>query len=544
MLVVSVRERGKEEHPFTFDKDTIVIGRLRVNDVILPKRNISKKHATLELVNGEVRLTDMGSTNGTYLNGKRISESVVVESPDKIFVGDYIIQIRQEDSKSAIDGKVVPLDTPSPELESRSTMQDLDGAMLEAELDKLGMDAADMGAPKTQEIDSDEIQSVSTEALEPPEPAPEVEDELAFMETGTESDDEAHAVFEESADLEVEVAEASSEGLEEELFEVPLEEEPEEESPLFEEPPPSAADIVRTTDMPVVDLIHEDDDLDRDGEIDLGPMAALLENPALRDALFAPDGAVVARDHEGALIEDAQGFADADELADFAERLAGFEGAELGVVSRRLPGMDGWISLVFPPVASGGMVAALRRGDHGPVPISSLVKTVLTKDRAKKFVQALTRGGTVLITGPQTDAMTTLLAAGIGQLPGKPRYVALGAGVPRLGGDTDRERVEMGLDYAVEEPEAFMEALEFLQPGWIVAGPCSGRSLLALLSISVTAQVPLLATVRLADPGSLSGLLTFADRREGGALGGEGVAGMLELAKPLILSMGDDGKVN
>jgi len=195
-------------------------------------------------------------------------------------------------------------------------------------------------------------------------------------------------------------------------------------------------------------------------------------------------------------------------------------------------------------VASEGIVAALRRGAHEPVPISSLVKTAMTKSRAKEFVQALTGGGTVLIAGRRTDAMTALLAAGMGQLPGKPRYVAIGTGVPRLGGDMDRERVEMGLDYAVEEPEAFMEALELLQPRWIVAGPCSGRSLLALLSISVTAQVPLLATVRLADPDSLSDLLTFTDRREGGALGGEGVAAMLELVRPLILSMGEDGKVS
>ena len=540
MLVVSVRERGKEEHPFTFDKDTIVIGRLRVNDVILPKRNISKKHATLELVGDEVRLTDMGSTNGTYLNGKRIMEPVAVVSTDKIFVGDYIIQIRQEDSRSAIDGKVAPLETPSPEAESRITMQDLDGSMLEKELEKLGVAPEDIGGPETQVIDPDQVPHMAPDPL--PEPEPE-----AFL-------DEAPAVFEDSGDLEVEIEETGL-GEDEELFEIPLEEEPEDEAlpELGAEPSPAATpstladESLATTDMPAVssvDVVQDLDDLDDEQEMDLGPIVTLLENPEFRDALILPDGSVIARDQDGKQIEDAPGFADADALADFAERVAGFEGVELGVVSRRLPGLDGWLSLVFPPVASEGIVGSLQRGAHAPVPISSLAKDgTLSSDHAKMFVQTFTAGGTVLITGRDLDAMAPLLAAGIGQLPGKPRYLALGPSVPRLGGDGDRERIEMGLDYAVEEPEAFMEALDLLQPRWIVAGACSGRSLLALLSVSVTVQVPLLATARLAEPARLKDLLTFADRREGSALGSKGVGRMLGLAAPLILEV-DDGKVS
>ena len=539
MLVVSVRECGKEEHPFTFDKDTIVIGRLRVNDVILPKRNISKKHATLELVGDEVRLTDMGSTNGTYLNGKRIMEPVSVVSTDKIFVGDYIIQIRQEDSKSAIDGKVAPLETPSPELESRITMQDLDGSMLEKELEKLGVAPEDLGGPETQVIDPDQIPHMA------PDPEPE-----AFVDEAPEAFvDEAPEVFEESADLDVEIEETGL-GEEEELFDIPLEEEPCDEvlPEAVPSPTPStlADESLPTTDMPAVssvDVVRDLDDLD-DEHLDLGPIATLLENPEFRDALILPDGSVIARDQDGKPIDDAAGFADADALADFAERVAGFEGAELGVVSRRLPGVDGWLSLVFPPVASEGIVGSLQRGAHAPVPISSLAKDgTLSSDHAKAFVQTFTAGGTVLITGRDLDAMAPLMAAGIGQLPGKPRYLALGQSVPRLGGDGDRERIEMGLDYAVEEPEAFMEALDLLQPRWIVAGACSGRSLLALLSVSVTVQVPLLATTRLAEPASLGDLLTFADRREGGALGSQGVARMLALAAPLIVQV-DNGKVS
>jgi pSer/pThr/pTyr-binding forkhead associated (FHA) protein len=549
MLVVSVRERGKEEHPFTFDKDTIVIGRLRVNDVILPKRNISKKHSTLELADGEVRLTDLNSTNGTYLNGKRIMEPVIVSPADKIFVGDYIIQIRQEDSKSAIDGKVAPLGAPSGEEDARATMQDLDGSMLEAELEKLGVDPADLGASETQVIDPDQVPEMppeDQEASEPeleiePEPVDEIEDDLSLMETGTEIPEAVPEVFEESAELDVEIEEASSEGVleDEELFEVPLEEDLDDLEIALVEDTSSG-----TGGASADDALHAVDELDELGELNLGAVSALLDLPTLRDAVFMPDGSVIARDHRGQRIAGAEGFEDAEAFADFAERLAGFEGAELGVISRRLPGMDGWLSLIFPPVSAEGIVAVLRRGSHAPVPISGLAKSgALSQDQAKDFVRALTGGGTVLFAGPDTEAMTALLAAAIGQLPGKPRYLALGAGVPRLGGDVDLERVEMGLDYAVEEPEAFMEAVDLLQPRWMVAGPCSGRSLLALLAISATAQLPLLATIRLPDPVRLVDLLGFADRRENGVLGAQGIVRMLDLTDPLILWVGDDGKV-
>jgi len=113
MFVVSVRERGKEEHRFTFRKDHVTIGRLRANDVILPKRNISKRHAQLSLTQGgQVTLQDFGSTNGCYVNGTRVEGTVPVGPEDKLFMGDYILQVQIEEDRSVLDD-VPPAPRPS-----------------------------------------------------------------------------------------------------------------------------------------------------------------------------------------------------------------------------------------------------------------------------------------------------------------------------------------------------------------------------------------------------------------------------------------------
>ena len=63
---------GKVEE-FTVDKTTVSIGRGNVCDVVLPFEGFSRRHAQVELVDGEIFVTDLGSTNGVYIDGQRIT---------------------------------------------------------------------------------------------------------------------------------------------------------------------------------------------------------------------------------------------------------------------------------------------------------------------------------------------------------------------------------------------------------------------------------------------------------------------------------------
>ncbi len=66
----------------------VTIGRLPENDVILNHPQVSAHHATLTLENGTHRLTDLNSTNRTYVNGLVIT-SVPLKPDDEIRIGPF-----------------------------------------------------------------------------------------------------------------------------------------------------------------------------------------------------------------------------------------------------------------------------------------------------------------------------------------------------------------------------------------------------------------------------------------------------------------------
>ncbi len=69
-----------------------VMGRSRRCDIILEEDGVSREHARLECdQRGTYTLQDMGSTNGTLLNGRRLEQPVRVCDGDKVQVGGAVI---------------------------------------------------------------------------------------------------------------------------------------------------------------------------------------------------------------------------------------------------------------------------------------------------------------------------------------------------------------------------------------------------------------------------------------------------------------------
>ena len=64
----------------------VVIGRLPECDVVLPDSNVSRRHAELRRKGDGVFVTDLGSTNGTRVNGTPVREQVLA-SGDEVTVG-------------------------------------------------------------------------------------------------------------------------------------------------------------------------------------------------------------------------------------------------------------------------------------------------------------------------------------------------------------------------------------------------------------------------------------------------------------------------
>jgi pilus assembly protein CpaF len=93
VFAIIISEKGGAERRETFDKNEINVGRVQGNDLMLPKGNVSKHHARLLYRDGRFIVTDLKSTNGTYVNGRKIAQATIVREGDKIYIGDFVLRL-------------------------------------------------------------------------------------------------------------------------------------------------------------------------------------------------------------------------------------------------------------------------------------------------------------------------------------------------------------------------------------------------------------------------------------------------------------------
>jgi hypothetical protein len=74
----------------------VTLGRSRQCDVVLDDANVSRKHAEIRPRGGSWVLTDLGSTNGSSLNGRRIDGPEVVRPGDEIELGTSVVTFELE----------------------------------------------------------------------------------------------------------------------------------------------------------------------------------------------------------------------------------------------------------------------------------------------------------------------------------------------------------------------------------------------------------------------------------------------------------------
>jgi len=93
MFTIIISEKGGTDRREAFDRNEINVGRVQGNDLMLAKGNVSKHHARLLFRDGRFIVTDLKSTNGTYVNGRKISQATIVREGDKIYVGDFVLRL-------------------------------------------------------------------------------------------------------------------------------------------------------------------------------------------------------------------------------------------------------------------------------------------------------------------------------------------------------------------------------------------------------------------------------------------------------------------
>jgi pSer/pThr/pTyr-binding forkhead associated (FHA) protein len=137
---VVVIQPGQPEREILVEGQSALVGRLDSCDVVLDKPFVSKQH--VRLLYGIVAV-DLGSSNGTYLNGRKLSEPALLEG-GKLVIGQNGIELRVEGLAA---GDTQPASAPAPapaeaeaeleNLRSRFALMELEAAKLRRELAQL-----------------------------------------------------------------------------------------------------------------------------------------------------------------------------------------------------------------------------------------------------------------------------------------------------------------------------------------------------------------------------------------------------------------------
>lgn len=91
-------EEGELYH--LFENREITIGRSPTNNIFVRDKNVSRVHCQIVVTAEGCMLTDLQSTNGTFVNGKSISECAL-QSGDEIRIGTSLLQLEEIDDADA-----------------------------------------------------------------------------------------------------------------------------------------------------------------------------------------------------------------------------------------------------------------------------------------------------------------------------------------------------------------------------------------------------------------------------------------------------------
>lgn len=88
--VLLLNGRAGESREFRVLNPRVTMGSDENNPFVIRRPSVSHRHAALVYTKDHYEVSDLGSTNGTYVNGQRVSGPTLVEIGDEIRLGDAI----------------------------------------------------------------------------------------------------------------------------------------------------------------------------------------------------------------------------------------------------------------------------------------------------------------------------------------------------------------------------------------------------------------------------------------------------------------------
>jgi pSer/pThr/pTyr-binding forkhead associated (FHA) protein len=91
--LIEIGVQGNRTKEFLLGGEEFMLGRGRDCDLRLRDASISRHHCMIRMRRHEATLVDLGSSNGTYVNGNRVISQAALKSGDEITLGEFHFHI-------------------------------------------------------------------------------------------------------------------------------------------------------------------------------------------------------------------------------------------------------------------------------------------------------------------------------------------------------------------------------------------------------------------------------------------------------------------
>ncbi|MDB4974812.1 MAG: type secretion system protein [Myxococcaceae bacterium] len=373
MFTVVIAEKEGAERRVTFTEAEVTVGRVPGNDVVLPKGNVSKRHSRIVLKDNRFIVVDLKSTNGTFVNGRKITSPLVVKEGDKIYVGDYVLTLEGAPALDALK---------PPSLLGMGTLGD-------GQMRAPGVTISD-GSEQSEELDDDDLPAVLrgggtlSQSSIPGRAARTVNDEAEDMHGELAAHVEDEHLLPAESDLEAFEDRSSGEQARGPGSDVHA-------AKVF--PPPFEGRARAPLVVLPEPLAHESL---------LGPLEGVLADPQVFHIVVERFDRIRADRGTGLTLENGVSFASPHALVAMAEEVQTLAGIPLGTASFdvSLPNGLQVVGLMLAAATNGTLLSVRRRPTHVDTLVDLAQLQVVSAEIANKLEEALLHKRHVWLIGP------------------------------------------------------------------------------------------------------------------------------------------------
>lgn len=126
-LFLKFKDIDGDERRVGVDKEKFAIGRHSENDLSIADGRLSREHVLIERFGDVFVVTERGSSNGTELNGEKLTEPAALKNGDRLGLGGLVVELEllSDDDKAEPPPEVAPAaQTPSPQVYTASAASD------------------------------------------------------------------------------------------------------------------------------------------------------------------------------------------------------------------------------------------------------------------------------------------------------------------------------------------------------------------------------------------------------------------------------------